>query len=54
MKKNFFQRMLMPLAELEAYYRLQRAEQNEQNTPIRGIIWRKRTHKMIVYLLKIK
>lgn len=54
MKKNFFQRMLMPLEDLEAYYRLQRAEQNEENTPIRGIIWRKRTHAMIVYLLKIK
>lgn len=53
MKKNIFQRLTMPQKELEAYYRTQRAEQFLSGEPIRGIGWRKRTHGLIIALLKV-
>lgn len=54
MRKNFFQRMKMPLTELEAYYRAERAEKNLSQESVRGIGCRKATHFLIILLLKIK
>ena len=51
--KNFLLRLMMPLPELEAYYRAQRAEQFQNGEPVRGIEWRKRTHGLIIALLKL-
>lgn len=50
---NFFQRLMMPLPELEVYYRAQRAERFQNGEPVRGIEWRKRTHGLVLALLKL-
>lgn len=52
-KKNFFQRMSMPLPELEEYYRKCRAIAYENNEPIKGIKWRKRAHFLLLTGLRI-
>lgn len=46
-KKNFFQRMKMPLPELEEYYRTCRADAYNNNEPIKGIKWRKQLHFLL-------
>ena len=51
--KNFFQRLMMPLPELEEYYRAQRAERYKNNEAIRGIKWRKRVHGLVISLIKL-
>ena len=45
--------MVMPLTELEAYYRKQRAISFHNGEPIRGIVWRKRTHGLLHVLLTV-
>lgn len=40
-RKSLIQRLTMPLPELEAYYREQRAERFRNNEPVHGIEWRK-------------
>lgn len=52
-KKNFFQRIRMPLPELEKYYRTCRANSYENNEPIKGIKWRKRLHFLLILGLRI-
>lgn len=52
-KKNFFQRIKMPLPELEEYYRACRANSYENNEPIKGIKWRKRMHFLLILGLRI-
>lgn len=52
-KKSFIRRMRMSLPELEAYYREQRAIRFRNGEPIRGIVWRKRTHGLMHALLTI-
>lgn len=53
MKKNIIQRLAMPQNELEAYYRVQRVERYKNNEPIRGVKWRKRTHGLVLALLRL-
>lgn len=48
-KKNFFQRMKMPIKELEEYYRIRRANSYEKEEPIKGISWRKRLHFLTIF-----
>lgn len=50
-RKNFFKRLMMPLPELEDYYRVQRAERHKNNEPIHGIKWRKRVHSLVLGLI---
>ena len=45
--------MSMPLPELEAYYRKQRAISFHKGEPIRGIVWRKRAHGLLHSLLTV-
>lgn len=52
-KKNFFQRMKMPLPELEEYYRTCRADAYNNNEPIKGIKWRKRLHPLLLSVVRI-
>lgn len=52
-KKNFFQRLKMPLPELEEYYRTCRADAYNNNEPIKGIKWRKRLHFLLILGLRI-
>ena len=52
-KKNFFQRMKMPLTELEEYYRECRANAYENNDPIKGIKWRQKVHFLLIAGLRI-
>lgn len=52
-KKNFFQRMKMPLSELEEYYRARRASSYENKEPIKGIGWRKMLHFLLVAGVRI-
>lgn len=46
-KISFLHRMTMPLPELEAYYREQRATNFHNGEPLRGIVFRKRIHNLI-------
>lgn len=52
-KKNFFQRMKMPLPELEEYYRQCRASVYENNEFIKGMKWRKRLHFLLILGLHV-
>ena len=53
MKKNYFQRMKMPLSELEEYYRTRREKIYEDNIPIKGIKWKRLIHPVLLFGLKI-
>ena len=52
-QKSFFQRLSMPLPELEQYYRNQRQRRFENNEPFRGIKLRKMLHPILVCGLKL-
>ena len=52
-QKSFFQRLSMPLPELEQYYRNQRQMRFENNEPFRGIKLRKMLHPILVCGLKL-
>lgn len=52
-RKNIIQRLIMPLPELEDYYRERRQERFEQNAPFRGIKIRKVLHPLALGLLKV-
>lgn len=52
-QKSFFQRLSMPLPELEQYYRNQRRMRFENNEPFRGIKFRKMLHPILVCGLKL-
>lgn len=53
MMKNCFQRMRMPLSELEEYYRTRRERAFEDNIPIKGIKWKRMIHPILLFGLKI-
>lgn len=55
-RKNFIERLIMPLPELEAYYRQRRRERFEQNVPfgVGGITLRKILHPVLVCAMRIK
>ncbi len=53
MRKNFIQRMRMPLPELEQYYRERRKDRFENNGPFCGVKLRKALHPVLVWGLKI-
>lgn len=52
-KKNFIQRMKMPLTELEEYYRECRASAYENNESVKGIKWRQMVHFLLIAGLRI-
>lgn len=52
-KKNYFQRMKMPLPELEEYYRTRRERHYVDNTPIKGIKCKKIIHPILIFGLRI-
>lgn len=52
-KKNIFQRMAMPLPELEAYYREQRRVRFENNESFGGVKLRKLLHPVLVDGMKL-
>lgn len=52
-RKNFFQRLSMPLPELEQYYREQRQTRFENNEPFHGVKFRKILHPILVCGLKL-
>lgn len=51
-RKNIFQRLLMPLPELEQYYREQRQIRFENNELFHGVKFRKALHPILVCGLK--
>lgn len=53
-KKNFFQRMRMPLPELEEYYRRCRKEAFWGNVPIRGMKVRKLIHPLLLLAVRVR
>lgn len=53
-KKNFFQRMKMPLPELEEYYRRCREEAFWGNMPIRGMKIRKLIHPLLLLAVRVR
>lgn len=52
-KKNIFQRMAMPLPELEDYYRERRRVRFENHEPFRGVKLRKVLHPVLVGGMKL-
>lgn len=50
---TFFQRLFLPLPKLEEYYRNQRREVFSKNELIHGITWRKKIHRIIIFILKL-
>ncbi len=52
-RKNWFQRMRMPLHELEAYYREQRKIDHESGRPFTGVRLRRALHPVLVLGLKV-
>ena len=52
-QKNIFQRLAMPLPELEQYYREQRRIRFEYDEPFRGVKLRKTLHPILVCGLKL-
>lgn len=52
-KKNIFQRMQMPVAELKVYYRNLRRYRFEHKQPLKGIWWRKLAHHLFARLLQL-
>lgn len=53
-RKNFIQRLTMPLPELERYYRERRKERFENNQPFGGVKLRKVLHPVLVCGMKMK
>ena len=53
-RKNIFQRMTMPLGELEDYYRERRQERFEADVPFGGVRLRRLLHPVLVGGMKIK
>lgn len=52
-KKSFYQRMKMPISELEEYYRGRRADAYEGNEPVSGMRWRRILHPLLLLGLRI-
>lgn len=52
-KKNFFQRIVMPISKLEVYYKWQRKERFESGVAIAGTKLRKRLHGVMIFCLAI-
>lgn len=53
-RKNIIYRTIMPLDQLIEYYRNERKYIYENNIPIKGIKWRKRIHKIMFAIIKMK
>jgi lauroyl/myristoyl acyltransferase len=53
-KKNIIYRTIMPLDQLIEYYRNERKYIYENNIPVKGIKWRKRIHKIMFAIIKMK
>lgn len=53
-RKNIIYRTIMPLDQLIEYYRNERKNIYENNIPIKGIKWRKRIHKIMFAIIKMK
>lgn len=53
-RKNIIYRTIMPLDQLIEYYRNERKYIYEKNIPIKGIKWRKRIHKIMFAIIKMK
>ncbi len=52
-KKNWFQRMRMPLPELEAYYQEQRRIDHENQKPFTAVRLRKMLHPVLLLALRV-
>jgi lauroyl/myristoyl acyltransferase len=53
-RKNIIYRTIMPLDQLIEYYRNERKYIYENNIPVKGIKWRKRIHKIMFAIIKMK
>ena len=53
-RKNIIYRTIMPLDQLIEYYRNERKYIYENNIPVKGIKWRKRIHKIMFVIIKMK
>lgn len=53
-RKNIIYRTIMPLDQLIEYYRNERKYIYENSIPIKGIKWRKRIHKIMFAIIKMK
>lgn len=52
-RESIIRRLWMPLPDLEAYYRMQRLEQFQNNEPVHGIGWRRKIHNLIHFFLVV-
>ena len=53
-RKNIIYRTIMPLDQLIEYYRNERKYIYENNIPEKGNKWRKRIHKIMFAIIKMK